>query len=70
MLATRKRLRVSLCVVRFLREVQLLTVDEEQGPSGSVVCRLDQADIVITDGAITSQHRRMLSGAGVRLMVV
>jgi DeoR family transcriptional regulator, ulaG and ulaABCDEF operon transcriptional repressor len=53
-------------------EQLILMVDSSKfhGASGNVVCGLDEADIVITDSGITSEHRHMLVTAGVRLMIV
>lgn len=52
-------------------EQLIILVDSSkfQGPSGNIVCGLDEIDIVVTDSAIGSQHRRMLESAGVRVIV-
>jgi DeoR family ulaG and ulaABCDEF operon transcriptional repressor len=39
------------------------------GPSGHVVCGLEEIDTVVTDSAITSDQRRMLKAAGVTVVV-
>jgi DeoR family ulaG and ulaABCDEF operon transcriptional repressor len=39
------------------------------GSSGHVVCGLDEIDTVVTDAGVTGADRRMIEGAGVRLVV-
>lgn len=39
------------------------------GPSGHVVCPLEDLDIVITDAGVTAAQRQMLEVAGIRLIV-
>jgi DeoR family ulaG and ulaABCDEF operon transcriptional repressor len=39
------------------------------GPSGHVVCRLEEIDTVVTDSDIASHHARMLEKAGVRVII-
>ncbi len=39
------------------------------GPSGHVVCRLDEIDTVVTDSGIATQHKKMLENAGVRVLI-
>jgi len=39
------------------------------GPSGHVVCRLNEIDTVVTDEGISAQHAKMLEKAGVRLII-
>jgi DeoR family transcriptional regulator, ulaG and ulaABCDEF operon transcriptional repressor len=39
------------------------------GPSGHVVCRLDEIDTVVTDHGIAAQHVKLLERAGVRLII-
>jgi DeoR family ulaG and ulaABCDEF operon transcriptional repressor len=39
------------------------------GPSGHVVCRLDEIDTVLTDEGISTQQEKMLEKAGVRLII-
>ena len=52
-------------------EQLILLVDSSKfhGPSGNVVCDLDEVDIVVTDSGIASEHRRMLTKAGVKVIV-
>lgn len=49
----------------------ILLVDSSKfdGPSGNVVCALEDVDTVVTDGNIGNEHRTMLRKAGVRLVV-
>jgi DeoR family transcriptional regulator, ulaG and ulaABCDEF operon transcriptional repressor len=39
------------------------------GPSGHVVCRLDEIDTVVTDAGISAEHTKMLEKANVRLVI-
>jgi DeoR family ulaG and ulaABCDEF operon transcriptional repressor len=39
------------------------------GPSGHVVCALEEIDVVVTDSGVGEGERRMLEAAGVRLIV-
>jgi DeoR family ulaG and ulaABCDEF operon transcriptional repressor len=39
------------------------------GPSGHVVCPLQEIDVVVTDGAVSAEHVKMLERAGVRLVI-
>ena len=39
------------------------------GPSGHVVCRLEDIDTVVTDRDISAQHTKMLEKAGVRVVI-
>jgi DeoR family transcriptional regulator, ulaG and ulaABCDEF operon transcriptional repressor len=39
------------------------------GPSGHVVCRLDEIDAVVTDADISAHHTKMLEKAGVRVVI-
>jgi DeoR family ulaG and ulaABCDEF operon transcriptional repressor len=39
------------------------------GPSGHVVCRLDEIDAVVTDTGISQQHMKMLEQADVRVVI-
>jgi DeoR family ulaG and ulaABCDEF operon transcriptional repressor len=39
------------------------------GPSGNVVCGLEEIDTVITDRGITGDQRRMLESAGVKVVI-
>jgi DeoR family ulaG and ulaABCDEF operon transcriptional repressor len=49
----------------------ILLVDSSKfrGASGSVVCALDEVDVVISDAGLAAEHRQMLSRAGVELIV-
>lgn len=49
-----------------------LLVDSSKfaAPSGSVVCGLDELDVIVTDAAISDTHARMIEQAGVRLITV
>jgi DeoR family ulaG and ulaABCDEF operon transcriptional repressor len=46
-------------------EQLILLVDSSkfQGPSGNIVCGLDEIDIVVTDSGIERHHRKMLESA-------
>ena len=52
-------------------EQLLLLIDSSkfEGPSGNVVCALDEIDVVVTDDAIKPAHRQMLEQAGIRVIV-
>lgn len=39
------------------------------GPSGHVVCHLDEIDTVVTDSGISAQHTKMLENANVRVVI-
>jgi DeoR family ulaG and ulaABCDEF operon transcriptional repressor len=39
------------------------------GPSGHVVCALEEIDVVVTDAGVGAAERRMLDAAGVKLIV-
>ena len=49
----------------------ILLVDSSKfhGPSGNVVCGLEEIDVVITDAGVTEDERRMVERAGVRVIV-
>lgn len=49
--------------------VLLVDSTKFEGPSGNVVCGLDEVDIVVTDAGIRREHRAMLEAAGVRVIV-
>lgn len=54
------------------RAEQLIVVVDSskfQGPSGNVVCGLEEIDIVVTDAGIEPQHRKMLESAGVKIII-
>lgn len=38
-------------------------------PSGNVVCGLDEIDTLVTDSGISAEHRAMLEGAGIKVIV-
>lgn len=40
-----------------------------EGPSGHVVCALDEIDAVVTDEGVPDHARRTLAEAGVRLII-
>ncbi|NYT39697.1 DeoR/GlpR transcriptional regulator [Sphingomonas sp. R-74633] len=48
-----------------------LLVDSSKfaAPSGSVVCGLDELDVIVTDAAISDAHARMIEQAGVKLII-
>lgn len=50
--------------------IVLVDSSKFDGPSGHVVCRLDEIDAVITDDGISDKHKKMLEKAGVRLILV
>lgn len=49
----------------------ILLVDSSKfrGPSGHVVCSLDQVNIIVTDNQITKEDRKMVKDAGVKLVI-
>ncbi len=49
--------------------IVLVDSSKFDGPSGHVVCPLEEIDTVVTDGGISSEHKRMLERAGVRLVI-
>jgi DeoR family transcriptional regulator, ulaG and ulaABCDEF operon transcriptional repressor len=49
--------------------IVLVDSSKFDGPSGHVVCRLEDIDTVVTDSEISAQHRKMLEKAGIRLVV-
>jgi DeoR family ulaG and ulaABCDEF operon transcriptional repressor len=49
--------------------IVLVDSSKFDGPSGHVVCRLDEIDTVVTDVDISAQHRKMLESAGVRVVI-
>ncbi|MFO1400789.1 MAG: DeoR/GlpR family DNA-binding transcription regulator [Steroidobacteraceae bacterium] len=48
--------------------IVLVDSSKFEGPSGHVVCRLDDVDIVVTDSGIQAAHRRMLRDAGIEVI--
>jgi DeoR family transcriptional regulator, ulaG and ulaABCDEF operon transcriptional repressor len=49
--------------------VVLVDATKFDGPSGNVVCALDEIDVIITDDRITDAAAQMIDRAGVRLIV-
>jgi DeoR family ulaG and ulaABCDEF operon transcriptional repressor len=49
--------------------IVLLDSSKFDGPSGHVVCRLEEIDIVVTDKGITSKQRLMLGEAGIKVII-
>jgi DeoR family ulaG and ulaABCDEF operon transcriptional repressor len=52
-------------------EQLILLVDSSkfQGPSGNVLCGLEEIDVVVTDAGIGAAHRKMLDASGVQVFV-
>jgi DeoR family ulaG and ulaABCDEF operon transcriptional repressor len=48
--------------------IVLVDSSKFDGPSGHVVCPLDEIDILVTDSGISSQHSKMLEKSGVRVI--
>jgi DeoR family ulaG and ulaABCDEF operon transcriptional repressor len=49
--------------------IVLVDSSKFDGPSGHVVCRLEDIDVVVTDREISAQHTKMLENAGVRVVI-
>jgi DeoR family ulaG and ulaABCDEF operon transcriptional repressor len=49
--------------------IVLVDSSKFDGPSGHVVCHLDEIDTVVTDTGISAQHTKMLEKAGVRVVI-
>lgn len=49
--------------------IVLLDSSKLDGPSGHVVCRLDEIDVVVTDTGISSEHRILLEQFGIRVII-
>lgn len=49
--------------------IVLVDSSKFQGPSGHVVCELNEIDMIITDGGISDRDRKNLSAAGVELVI-
>jgi DeoR family ulaG and ulaABCDEF operon transcriptional repressor len=49
--------------------IVLLDSSKFDGPSGHIVCRLDEVDVLITDRGISPRHAQMVQDAGVRLII-
>jgi DeoR family ulaG and ulaABCDEF operon transcriptional repressor len=58
---------------RFIERAEkvILLVDSSKfaGPSGHVVCGLDEVDTIVTDDGLSESHRTLLRKAGVQLIV-
>jgi DeoR family ulaG and ulaABCDEF operon transcriptional repressor len=48
--------------------IVLVDSSKFDGPSGHVVCPVDEIDILVTDSGISSQHSKMLEKSGVRVI--
>jgi DeoR family transcriptional regulator, ulaG and ulaABCDEF operon transcriptional repressor len=49
--------------------IVLLDSSKFDGPSGHIVCGLDEVDVLITDRGVSPRHAQMVQDAGVRLIV-
>jgi DeoR family ulaG and ulaABCDEF operon transcriptional repressor len=49
--------------------IVLVDSSKFDGPSGHVVCRLEDIDTVVTDREISARHRKMLENAGIRVVI-
>jgi DeoR family ulaG and ulaABCDEF operon transcriptional repressor len=49
--------------------IVLLDSSKFDGPSGHIVCGLDEIDILVTDRGVSPQHAQMVQDAGVKLIV-
>jgi DeoR family transcriptional regulator, ulaG and ulaABCDEF operon transcriptional repressor len=49
--------------------IVLLDSSKFDGPSGHIVCGLDEIDVLITDRGVSPRHAQMVQDAGVRLIV-
>jgi DeoR family transcriptional regulator, ulaG and ulaABCDEF operon transcriptional repressor len=49
--------------------IVLLDSSKFDGPSGHIVCGLDEIDVLITDRGVSPQHARMVQDAGVKLII-
>lgn len=50
--------------------VVLVDSSKFSGPSGHVVCPLEEIDVLITDAGISPAHKKMLDGARVKTIIV
>jgi DeoR family ulaG and ulaABCDEF operon transcriptional repressor len=50
--------------------VVLVDSSKFNGPSGHVVCPLDEIDVLITDSGVSSAHKKMLEEARVKTIIV
>jgi DeoR family transcriptional regulator, ulaG and ulaABCDEF operon transcriptional repressor len=49
--------------------IVLLDSSKFDGPSGHVVCRLDEIDIVVTDKGVSSKQKALLEAADIKVVV-
>jgi DeoR family transcriptional regulator, ulaG and ulaABCDEF operon transcriptional repressor len=56
-------------ITRATQIVVLVDSSKFEGPSGHVVCPLEEIDVVVTDSGIAPQHATMLEKAGVKLVI-
>jgi DeoR family ulaG and ulaABCDEF operon transcriptional repressor len=49
--------------------IVLLDSSKFDGPSGHIVCGLDEIDVLITDRGISPRHAQMVQDAGVKLII-
>ena len=49
--------------------IVLLDSSKFDGPSGHVVCRLDEIDIVVTDRKIKPKQKSLLQAAGIKVVI-
>lgn len=49
--------------------IVLVDSSKFSGPSGNVVCALDEIDVVVTDSAIEPRHVAMMEAAGIRVVI-
>jgi len=49
--------------------IVLVDSSKFSGPSGNVVCALDEIDIVVTDAGIEPRHVTMMEAAGIRVII-
>ena len=49
--------------------IVLVDSSKFSGPSGNVVCSLDEIDVVVTDSAIDPRHIAMMESAGIRVVI-
>lgn len=49
--------------------IVLVDSSKFSGPSGNVVCSLDEIDVVVTDSGIEQHHVAMMEAAGIRVII-
>jgi DeoR family ulaG and ulaABCDEF operon transcriptional repressor len=49
--------------------IVLVDSSKFSGPSGNVVCALDEIDVVVTDPGIEPHHVAMMEAAGIRVII-